>query len=107
MPDPGYTAADQNATEEALKLRIGRAVAAWSFVESSLATWFERLTKMHPVVSRKTFYSLTGFDARARMLRAVIGTVKTDPDISAYLTAIVKKASQYTHTRNMMVTYFS
>jgi hypothetical protein len=96
-----YTLEQQREANEAFKLRIGRAVAMWSYVESGLCVWFQKLTQMHPVVARRIFYSVSGFDPRKRMLKAALGAVHTD--LTDYLTAIINKAGAYSSTRNMFV----
>jgi len=103
MTDPKYTVEQLREANDAFKLKIGRTVAVWGFVETGLCNWFQKLTAMHAILSRKIFYSLTGFDARKRMLMAAVNYVQTQPDLSEYLKAIVNKAGNYSGTRNMIV----
>jgi hypothetical protein len=72
-------------------------------LETGLATYFQRLTQMHEVSARRVFYSIGGFDGRKRALMAVIGWVKTQPDITPYLNKIVGRAGNYSGTRNFIV----
>lgn len=103
MSDPNFTPQQAQAAQSAFYLELGRAVGTWSYIESSLATWFERLTKMHPVTSRRTFYSVSGFATRAMMFEAVMGHVKTDPDITPFFKKLMGRARQYSGTRNAIV----
>jgi hypothetical protein len=103
MPNAKITAEQQQAVADRFKLELGGCVAAWSFVESGLAVFFQRLTQMHPISARRVFYSAAGFDARAKMLLAAIGSVKTEPDISEYLKKIVGKSRNYAASRNAIM----
>jgi hypothetical protein len=102
-PETKLTAEQQLQIGNLFHQKLGQCVASWSFVESSLCTYFTRLTQMHPVTARRIFYSATGFDARAKMLIAAIGSVKTEPDISAFLNKIVGKARNYAGSRNAIM----
>lgn len=85
-------------------LELGKTIAAWSYLESGLATWFQRLTQMNEVTARRVFYSIGGFDGRKRALMAVVGWVKTQPiDITPYLNKIIGRAGNYSGSRNFVV----
>jgi len=104
MSDGKITRQQQQAVMDAFNLRLGRAVAGWGYVESGLCQYFLRLTGMNQgpnsVTGRRIFYSGFGFDSRARMLGAVLGWVKTKPDINEWLNKIIGKARNYAGSRN-------
>jgi hypothetical protein len=103
MSEEISTAAHEVLANDAMHLRIGQAIGKWGYVESTLATWFQRLTNMHPITARRVFYSVTGFDARRRMFVAAVRSAASKPDISEYLIALINKAGKYAGTRNQIV----
>ena len=71
---------------------------------SGFATYFQRLTKMEIVTARRIFYSIGGFDGRARALISVLGWVKTEPEfIGDFLNKSIGKARAYSATRNFIM----
>jgi hypothetical protein len=90
-------------TKDDFSRELGRAVAAWSYLESGLASYFQRLTQMEAVTARRVFYSIAGFDGRARALISVADWVKTQPDITEFLNKLIGKARHYSATRNFIM----
>jgi hypothetical protein len=85
MIKPEITEEQKQKAQDAFYMQLGRCVGAWSWVELNLAQYFERLTRMHPVTSRRVFYSGFGFDSRLKMLEGAMSYAKFEPDISEYL----------------------
>src|SRR5580704_10341325 len=95
--------AEQKGNADEFNRLVGRTMAAWSYVESSFCTYFQRLTCMHPLPARKVFYSVTGFDSRKRMLKATIDSVDLKPvETKAFLIGALNKASAWASTRNLI-----
>jgi len=80
-PPRPISAATQRRREHEFHAQIGRTMAGWASAETMLSTWFERLTQMHPLVSRRVFYSQLGTYASLQMLRGVLSVVVPVPDI--------------------------
>lgn len=91
---------DRATVESTFYAQFGRTMAAWGYVESTLCTFFERLTQMYPPLARRIYYSPAGFDGRVRMLNATLDVVRTEPNVSDFLRKAVGKARNYAGSRN-------
>lgn len=82
---------------------MGRAATTWATVESSLATFFTRLTRMESTLARRVFYSARSFQGRIDMLQSVLAcpTVRfAIPEERDYISLALKRATGYVFVRN-------
>jgi hypothetical protein len=93
----------QARRERAFHAQVGRTMAGYVSAETMFATWFQRLTQMHPLIARRVFYSSLGTYASLQMLRAVLEVVVPVPDIREFLRAAMNKMQQFSETRNRIV----
>jgi hypothetical protein len=74
-------------------------------VESCFCRVFITVTRIHPPMGRKLFYSNAGFGSRAKMLRTVMDCAQNweQEGMQAFWTDALKKAEKYATFRNLMV----
>jgi hypothetical protein len=83
---------------------FGHSMQQWSKLERSLCDWFQHITGMKDSMARAIFYSARGFMARIEMLESAIEhTDRLSPHELEFLTAAIKKSSQYAGFRNKIV----
>lgn len=88
--------------ESRFYVAYGRALSAWSYLESALGEMFIHLSGMRQLIGMSVFYSANSFAGRIDMLRACIDHAKTIPAGKEFLWKLAAKASNYSETRNRL-----
>lgn len=79
---------------------IGAAMASWARVEDAMLSWFISNTEMNEAMARAVFYSATGFQGRADMIKATLRVATLAPVHTQFLKHGVKRARAYATFRN-------
>jgi len=83
-------------------LKYGKAMVAWSGVESELVTLFSLLTKIKWDMAVGIFYAPSGFKGRTAIFRAALKTCAINEPIRSLTDALLGKAEQYSDWRNKL-----
>ena len=89
-------------SDDEFHLAYGKALASWAVIEDALCTAFCLCCKMNPMsqMGRSLFFSGRSFATRADLLSAAIPHSPFDASHQALLKALLKKARQFSSSRN-------